>query len=110
VTRLDILQALIEMQLSAYSHKSFHCKQYRVNQTSPPTPPSLAPPKFTVRDQKLNPSLTPPQISMDQSRVPVLRFFSSDASMNLDTTFQNSLVLKDNAVIDCVCIETVLRH
>jgi hypothetical protein len=47
---------------------------------------------------------------MDRSRVPVPRIFSSEASVNLDNTFENSLVLKDITGIGRVRIEAALHH
>jgi hypothetical protein len=40
----------------------------------------------------------------------VTRFFSSDASLLLEATFENSLVLTDTAGLDKISIEAVLRH
>jgi hypothetical protein len=47
---------------------------------------------------------------MDRNRVPVPRFFSSDASVNLDNTFKNNLVLEDTVGIGRVRIEAALHH
>jgi hypothetical protein len=89
-----------------FRQKSFHYKQYRVKAISQ-TPPPLLPLNSTP---KPDPSLTHPQISMDRSRMPVPRFFSLEASVNLDNTFENSLVLEDTTGIGRVHIETTLHH
>jgi hypothetical protein len=52
--------AMLCFACNSFGHKSFHCKQYRVKQNSPPAPPSLAPPKPIIHEQRTNPSLTPP--------------------------------------------------
>jgi hypothetical protein len=40
----------------------------------------------------------------------VPRFFSSEASVNMDNTFENSLILEDTAGIGHVRIEAALHH
>jgi hypothetical protein len=40
----------------------------------------------------------------------VPRFFSLEASVNMDNTFKNSLILEDTAGIGHVRIEVVLHH